>query len=171
MNCEEARKLLEILETGSLSGEDARAVRMHCKTCSFCAANLSPSQWVELLPVLDEEIEPSPDFALRLKARLKAPRQPWWKKIPVWGWPRQLAAAGALAAVISAMVLAIRYPGARQDPSASLNDYRVAEQLPLLQDMAIVSNLDLLEDFDAIENLSNLMGQEKSGPPTVRDRQ
>jgi hypothetical protein len=170
MNCKEARKALESLVAGNLSGEDARAVRMHFKTCSACAAKLDPSHWVELLPVLDAEIEPSPDFALRLKARLDARTQPWWRKIPVWDWPRQLAAAGALAAVIFAAVLAIRYPGAGKDPSASLNDYTVAEQLPLLKDMPVVSNLDLLEDFDAIENLSNLMQQEKSVPPAASDR-
>jgi hypothetical protein len=186
MNCQEARKLLDNLESGSLSGEHARAVRMHFKTCSACAANLAPSQWVELLPVLDAEIQPSPDFTLRLNSRLKhvgmsgrnsvpeggtelrphissACMQPWWKRISVRGWPRQLAAAGALAAVITG-ILAIRHPGTRQDASVSLGDYKVAEQLPLLRDMAVVSNLDLLEDFDAIENLSNLMKQEKSGP-------
>jgi len=147
---------------GSLSGEKARAVRMHFESCSGCAANLAPSQWVEILPVLDEDIEPSQDFAVRLKARLKAQPRPWWKEIAVWHWPRQLAAAGALAAVILAGILVLRYPGARQDRSEYLSDFGVAENLPLLEDMAVVSNLDLLEDFDAIENLPHLMQEEKN---------
>jgi hypothetical protein len=159
MNCKQARESLELLSAATLSGQDARDIRVHLASCADCAAGLSAEQWAEVLPALDETIEPSGDFALRFHAKFKARPEPWRKRIMAWGWPRQLAATGTLAALILAGVFMIRYPYSAQNRAAILNDFGVAENLPLLEDMAVVSNLDLLEDFDVIEDLPRLMNQ------------
>jgi anti-sigma factor RsiW len=159
MNCKQAREFLELLLAGKLSGQDARDVRVHLASCVHCAAELNAEQWAEVLPALDETIEPSQDFARQFYAKLRARPEPWWKKIMAWGWPRQLAATGTLAALILAGFFVVRYPYSVQNRAASLNDFAVAETLPLLEDMPVVSNLDLLEDFDTIEDLPRLMNQ------------
>jgi hypothetical protein len=46
------------------------------------------------------------------------------------------------------------YPGGTPDPPGYFNDIEVAENLPLLKDMAVITNLELLEDFDTIEGLT-----------------
>ncbi len=157
MNCKQARESLELLLAGKLSGQSAREVRLHLATCPSCAGELNAVQWTEVLPALDESVEPSGDFALRFRAKLQARPEPRWKKIAVWGQPRQLAAAGVLAVVILAGIFVTRYPFSVRNRAAALNDFGVAENLPLLEDMPVVSNLDLLEDFDTIEALPNLM--------------
>jgi hypothetical protein len=157
MKCEQAQERLEHITIGTLSGEDARAVRMHLASCAECSAGLTPSQWVEILPAIDETVNPSEDFAQRFYAKLRVRPKSWWRRIAGGAMIRPFAVAGAMAAVLLAGILVIRYPGFRQDRAADLNDFRIAERLPLLDDMAVVSNLDLLEDFDTIENLPNLL--------------
>ena len=159
MNCKQARESLELLMAGQLSGQKAGDVRVHLASCATCAAELNAEQWAEVLPVLDETIEPSGDFSRQFYAKLRARPEPWWKRIMAWGWPRQLAATGTLAALFLAGVFVVRYPHSAQNRAASLNDFAVAETLPLLEDMPVVSNLDLLEDFDTIEDLPRLMNQ------------
>ena len=157
MNCEQVRERLDAFVNGALSGEQSRAVRRHLASCAVCASNLSPTDWVEVLPVFDEAIEPSEDFALRFHARLRERRYPpksRWRALSAWGRPWQLLGAGALAALMMLGIFLGRHPGGgAADRPESLNDIAVAENLPLLRDMAVISNLDMLEDFDAIEDL------------------
>ncbi len=157
MNCSEAQELLGSLINGELSGERARDVRDHFALCDACAAGLTPSQWTEVLPAIDDRLEPSADFVPRFREKLETRREPWRKKRTAWGWPRQAAAAGALAALVLAGIFVIRSPRTSQDPAAYVGDIAVVEKLPFLEDMAVISNLDLLEDFDTIENLPRLM--------------
>ena len=157
MNCDQAQEQLEHITIGKLRGEDARAVRMHLASCAACSARLTPAQWVEILPAIDETIDPSEDFAQRFYAKLSRRPKPWWRRMARGPLIRPFAVAGAMAAVLLVGITVIRYPDFRQDRAEDLNDVRIAENLPLLEDMAVVSNLDLLEDFDTIENLSKLM--------------
>ena len=160
MNCEEALELLKDLAGGELSREKAKAVRMHLAECTACAAKLSPSDWVEVLPALDDTIEPSEDFALRFHEKVRAKPRSWWRGIAGWGWPRQLAASGALAALLFAGIFVARQNSVREERTGDLVDLRVAEHLPLLEDMPVIGNIDLLEDFDTIEILPRLMKEE-----------
>jgi anti-sigma factor RsiW len=159
MNCKQARELLGLLLEGKLSGTEARDVRVHLASCGSCAAGLPGGQWVEVLPVLDETVEPSGDFSSRFYAQLEARPKRWRRRIGGWGWTRRLAAAGALAAAIGVGIFAVRYPFSMHDREDSVNDFAVMEKLPLLQDMAVISHLDLLEDFDTIEELPRLLNQ------------
>ena len=154
MNCQQIREAMEAFMNGKLRGEESREVRRHLASCDACSSRLSPSEWMEILPALDEEIEPTEDFSSRFHARLQERRShriPWWRKISAWGRPWQLAAAGALALALVGIFL-VRYLGEPTD-QAEYADIAVAEDLPFFDDMAIISNLDLLEDFDIIENL------------------
>jgi anti-sigma factor RsiW len=163
MNCEQIGRVLRGFVEGTLRAEESRAVRMHLASCAACASRLSPSERMEILPALDDEIEPSEDFAARFHSRLQQRRghlaigrnrSLWWRSVCAWGHPWKLAAAGALAAIVAAGIFIGRYPRGIPEPSEYFNELAIAENLPLLQDMAVISNLDLLEDFDTIEKLT-----------------
>jgi anti-sigma-K factor RskA len=162
MNCENTSELLESLRIGTLDHEESRKFRGHLISCRRCASLLNASDWVDLLPALDEEIEPSGDFPARFRARLRARhpqasgaglRAPWWKVISAWGRPGRLAALGVVAALAAVGVFLSRYPGGEQERAAAYEDFGAAEHLPFFEDMSVISNLELLEDFDTIENL------------------
>jgi anti-sigma factor RsiW len=163
MNCEQIRRIFKAFEEGTLNAEDSRAVRVHLASCAACASGLSPSEQMEILPALDVEIEPSDDFAARFHSRLQERRGcrafdkqriPWWRNVFAWGRPWNLAAASILAAILIAGVFWGRYSRGTREPSDDFSELVIAENLPLLQDMAVISNLDLLENFDAIEKLT-----------------
>jgi len=170
MNCKQINDVLEQFLRGELSGAEARSVRTHLASCPACACGLTSAERMELLPALDEEIEPSDGFAARFRAKLEERRQPdggsqavhsWRARIGRWGLPRRLAAAGALAALIAAGVFWGLHPNGTLNPSVTDSDLLIADRLPLLEDMAVIKNLDFLEDFDTIEKLpSHLNGLE-----------
>ncbi len=161
MNCKEIQSMLAPFMAGELSGDQARSVRQHLACCLPCRSGLKAADLIEVLPALDDSIEPSVDFAARFEARLRQLRQAaadkreqgWLQKIAAWGRPRQLAAAGALALLIAIGVYSRRPAAVDLELFAPENDLRIAEKLPLLEDMAVINHLDLLEDFETIENL------------------
>ncbi len=161
MNCDEARQQLKSFLSGSLSGDDSREVRRHLASCSRCAALLTPVDRVELLPALDEMVEPSAELPARFRARLeehaleRAGKARWSLR----GWmraagarPARLATAGALAVVVLAAGIVL-YNARIRETGPSEMDITIAQNLTLLQDMDVIENLDMLEDFDAIENM------------------
>lgn len=166
MNCEQIREVLKDFLDGNLSGEEARAVRMHLASCADCASRLSPSDRMEILPALDEEIEPSGSFAARFHSRLRersvsGQREAWWRRLRAWGYPWKPAAVGVLVVLLVAGIFWGRYSGRTLEIPENLNDMPLAENLPLLQDMAVISHLDLLENFEVIEELTKDEGEEK----------
>jgi hypothetical protein len=158
MNCEQAKQLLKALETGDLFGEEARAVRMHFTSCPDCTAGLTPSQWIEILPAMESEVEPSEDFTLRFQSKLQTRPVSWLQRITEWSRPRRFVTAGAMAIVVLAGFFVLRYPRSKED-GAVYDSAAVAENLPLLKDMAVINDLDLLEDFDTIEELPTLINE------------
>ncbi|MDM7995203.1 MAG: anti-sigma factor [Acidobacteriota bacterium] len=148
MNCDELKRVMADFLNGNLSGEESREVRRHLASCRACASNLDATDKVEILPALDEEIEPSPDFAERFYSRLQEPR-----RTSPWRNPIALAAAAAIVLLAASLFFGRYYRGMTEAPD-TLNDIALAENLPLLEDRAVLENLELLENFDAIEKLT-----------------
>jgi len=150
---------------GWMSGEEARVVRLHLASCAACASSLSLSEKIEMLPALDETIEPSEHFDAAFRARLqrrkrsmspvlsKEEREGAW---PFLRRPWRLAAVGALAALLVVGIF-VRHLGDEANPPGNLSDRVIAENLNLLEDMAVINNLDLLENFDAIEEMTQAL--------------
>ena len=165
MNCAEIKNHMEKFLNGSLGGAQSRRIRAHMASCAQCVSSLTENDRIEALASRDEAIEPSPDFHARFMSRLESHRaakdarlqrsSPWWRLFLNWNLGRQLAAAGALAAVVLTAVYLGKYrtPDPAAPPNA-MNDIAIAENLSLLQDMRVIENLDLLEDFDSIQNLN-----------------
>jgi anti-sigma factor RsiW len=162
MNCEETRARLGRMVEGSMDGEAARAVREHLASCRACAALLSPADLVEILPALDETVEPTDTLPAGFHSRLMehrraatAPPVPWWEGLFALPSAARLATAGGMAAFLFGVsylgLQRITAPGTQQ----LTGDLAVAQNLPLLKDMEVVQNLELLEDFDTIQGLAD----------------
>jgi hypothetical protein len=160
MNCEQIRKVLNTFLNGGMSGDESRAVRLHLASCAACASRLSPAERMEILPALDDEIEPSEDFAARFQEKLQRRKMESFSakersgRLLFFGRrPWQLSAVGALAALLMAGIF-LRHSGDRLNVPDDLNDIPVAENLSLLQDMPVINNLDFLENFETIERIT-----------------
>ena len=68
MNCQETRNLIKPFLDGELDKYSTQQVRRHLAACSECACRLDPVDLMEILPILDDSIEPSEDFADRFYA-------------------------------------------------------------------------------------------------------
>ena len=164
MSCTEVQTFLKRFLSGKLGGAEARHIREHLASCPRCASALIGEDRIELLPALDEEIEPSEDFRGRFMARLEthraeAARGPAENSrralFGYWTLSNRLAAAGALAAVLAFGIYLGLYQSPQNLPDRNPGDIAIAENLPLLQDMKVIEYLEFLEDFDAIQNLSD----------------
>jgi anti-sigma factor RsiW len=165
MNCKQIDEIKQAFMNGEVIGEQARAVRLHLADCAKCASHLSHSEWVEIIPAIDEQIEPSSDFHRQFHARIRERQnnpafscqtRPFrWLRIPRFAWPQRLALAGILAALIVAGIFINRSPSESPDHPLLYGELSIAENMDLLQDMAVINNLELLENFDAIENLTS----------------
>ena len=159
MNCEQIREVFEAFVNGRMSGAESRAVRLHLASCAACASILSPAERVEILPALDYEIEPSEDFAAGFQQKLRRRKMESSSKERSGGFsfvgrrPWRLTAVGALAALLMAGIF-LRHSGERLNLPDNLNDFSVAENLSLLQDMPVINNLDFLENFETIEKIT-----------------
>jgi anti-sigma-K factor RskA len=164
MNCEGIQNVIESLSGEELKGDKRREIGRHLAECARCAAWLSPDQWVELLPVLDETVAPSEGMKLNMQAKLNDLRQrraaieredqSLWSRITAWEWPRQLATVGALTVLIVAGVYFINRYSTETTQTALYGEYEISENLPLLQEIGMIDNMELLEDFESIEHLS-----------------
>ena len=162
MNCQYAKDLLKPLLDGKLREDVLHEVRKHLASCSECRSGLSPQDMMEILPVLDESIEPSENFTSRFYAELEKRRRevpeersaPSGMK-PSWllGWSRGLAAAAALVVLVAVGVYFKQSPSRPPDTSAVFYELEVTENLAFFQDMGLIENLELFEDLDVIENL------------------
>ena len=163
MNCQEAKDLIKPFLDGKLDRNTMREIRGHLATCKECASGLDPQDLMEILPVLDDSIEPSEDFSDRFYAALEtgenrgsasqrvpaSDRKQSW--LPRWSWG--LAAAAVLTVVVSAGLYLGQSRYGAPDATEVLYEFEVTENLQLLRDMELISNLELFENMDAIENL------------------
>ncbi len=163
MNCEETQSFLALFLDGKLSGAEAHTVRSHLASCASCASRLSRLDRIEILPAIDEEVEPASDLSARFRSRLERHRQQraaearsgnrWLSRYLAWGWQRQLAAAASLVLLLTVGIYLGSHRTGPANQDAAISEIGIAENLPLLQDMRVIENLDLLEDFDVIHNL------------------
>ena len=158
MECKHCKAMWKPFLSGQLQGEAVRQMRDHVLSCPGCRSRLRAEDLVEILPFLDESIEPTEDFSPRFYAQLASRRRPIHASVapkrswmPRWAW--SLAAAGVVLFVVVAGVYN-RPSGPRTpDTPAALYTIEMAENLGLLKDMALIEDLDFFEDLDVIENL------------------
>jgi len=70
MNCSELERSLNSFLSGESSREDSAVIRAHFVRCPDCRLRLNSVDRIEMLPALDETVEPSPDIGARFHSRL-----------------------------------------------------------------------------------------------------
>lgn len=163
MNCQETKDLIKPFLDGELDRSTMQQIRRHLASCKECASSLNPRDLMEILPVLDDSIEPSGDFSDRFYAALEMSRnrKPAARKLPVSGmkrywlprWSWGLAAAAVLTIIVSTGLYLRQSRYSAPDAADVFYDLEVTENLPLLKDMALFSDLELFENMDTIENM------------------
>ena len=163
MNCQQTKDLMKPFLDGTLDRNTMRRLREHLAACKECASRLDPEDLMEILPVLDESIEPTEGFSNRFYAQLEARKNRNFKPVPSqdpgrkrswlpqWSWG--LAAAAVLTLIVATGLYVRRYEHPVPDSAAVFYDIGVTENLPLLKDMGLFSNMELFENLDTIENL------------------
>ena len=163
MDCTTARKSITALQAGDLPGEDLRLMLRHLASCGACRSILDDRMLPELLPALDEIIEPSADLGARFHDRLirhqtrlsgsSARARHCLQSLGHWIMGRRVPAAALAASVIVCAVIAGIYLRRGGEGEILTSEEAVVENLPLLQDLEVISNLELLEDFEEIKEL------------------
>ncbi len=159
MDCQELEKSLRGFLSGELSSEDTTIVRLHLARCHDCRTRLSALDRIEILPALDETVEPSPDMRARFHARLIRRRSQSSTVLRRWPgagriYGGRLAAAALAAAIVVSAVLVGSWLRTPQDAEVTGRDLAVAENLPLLRNMDVISNLEILENFEEIQEMA-----------------
>ncbi len=166
MNCEELERSVKGFLSGELSREDATIVRAHLASCRDCRMRLDSLDRIEILPALDETVEPSPDMRARFHARLirhrsrsdTGLRRKPGSRLDIWWTRPRLAGAALAAAIIVGAVLGGIWLRTPQDAEVTGRDLAVAENLPLLRNMDVISNLEILENFEEIQAMAQDSG-------------
>jgi len=151
---------LTALVDGALPPERAEAVRRHLAACAGCAAEERRLRGaVALLAALAPAPEPSPFFAARLEARLRAEgtrRAGWLARLVALRW-RLAVPAAALAAAALVTTASIRQARGRERA--------MAEQLELLEDYEAVASLGDVEAAEDVQVIADLDALEREGRP------
>ncbi|MEJ2109520.1 MAG: hypothetical protein P8Z37_06325 [Acidobacteriota bacterium] len=163
MNCQNFKNAIEASKDGRLPGDILQEIREHIRCCDACRTGLDARDLVEILPAMDQWIEPSKDFSSRFYSELNSRRnkndlvevsakdrglRPSWLSAQIL----RLAAAGVILVLVTAGFY-FRDRSPEVDTSAVLYEIEVTEELNFFQDMVLLEDLDFFEDLDAIENM------------------
>jgi anti-sigma factor RsiW len=117
----------------------------HLAECGPCALRVNEFSAVSAL--LDELplIEPSPEFDLRVHARVAAEPQP---KASWWDWMRVSPRIAFAAAMLLMMALWLGYrTGTPTTPNIPNDDQAMMQDLPVLEDHDVLQNFEPLKDL------------------------
>src|SRR6267378_369032 len=148
LNCSEsALKSLLILAYvgGRLKVRGRLEVEKHLAECAACCLRVSEFSAVSKL--LDELplIEPSPEFDMRVHARVAAEPQP---KASWWDWMRVSPRIAFAASMLLLMALWLGYrAGTPNAPNIPNNDQAMMQDLPVLEDHDVLQNFEPLKDL------------------------
>ena len=137
---------------GRLKESERLEMEKHLSTCGAC--QLRVNEFRAVTGLLDElpEIEPSPAFDVRVRARVAAEpvKQGWW----AWFTPSPRVAFAA-----SLLLLATVWIGSRPTDRT----LTAADEAQINQDLPVLENYDVLSDFGALTDLPQPVQPEDTG--------
>jgi anti-sigma factor RsiW len=147
MSCKRIEGKLIAFMDGRANDADRRVVESHLTECAACKARVEG--FSEVWSMLNEVpvVEPSQAFEARLRARIAAEpqRQSWWTSVAAMMPSPRLALAVALLAVFSlwqgSRPVAVTEPAA---PVSSDAEFRMIQDLPVLENYDVLTSLDAL---------------------------
>jgi anti-sigma factor RsiW len=137
---------------GRLKESERLEMEKHLSTCGAC--QLRVNEFRAVASLLDEvpQIEPSPAFDVRVRARVAAEpvKQGWW----AWFTPSPRVAFAA-----SLLLLATVWIGSRpMDRTLT-----AADEAQINQDLPVLENYDVLSDFGALTDLPQPVQPDDTG--------
>jgi anti-sigma factor RsiW len=145
---------------GRLKESERLEVEKHLATCAVCKVRVSEFRAVS--GFLDElpEIEPSPAFDVRVRARVAAEpaKQSWW----AWFRPSPRVAFAATLLLLATVWVGSRHVGPTAQDEESIN-----------QNISVLENYDVLSEFGALSELPPPAQADDSGNtnPDQKDQQ
>jgi anti-sigma factor RsiW len=134
---------------GRLKESERLEVEKHLGACAACRLRVNEFRGVAGL--LDElpQIQPSPAFDARVRARVAAEpvKKSWW----AWLTPSPRVAFAASALLVATVWIASR-PGPKQMATNQLApdaEYQMIKDLPVLEDYDVLSNFEPMTDLPA----------------------
>src|SRR5262249_28293922 len=115
----------------------------HLASCHACSVQVNEFRAVNDLLGELPMVEPSPEFDVRVRARVAAEpvRQSWWS----WAWPSPRVAFAA-----SALLVAILWLGYRSEHATQPIPVDEAE---MMQDLSVIEDHDTLSNFEPLKSL------------------
>jgi anti-sigma factor RsiW len=144
-------KILSYLD-GRLKASEARDVETHLETCAACRLRVNEFRAVSGLLEELPQIEPSPAFDARVRARVAAEpvKQSWW----AWFAPSPRVAFAASMLLLAMVWIGSRHPST--EPAAPVDMAQIESDMPVLE------NYDVLSNFEALTDLPNPVQNQNS---------
>jgi anti-sigma factor RsiW len=152
MSCTKMENKILAYVDGRLKESERLEMEKHLSACGAC--QLRVNEFRAVSGFLDElpEIEPSPAFDVRVRARVAAEpvKQGWW----AWFTPSPRVAFAA-----SLLLLATVWIGSRPTDRT----LTAADEAQINQDLPVLENYDVLSDFGALTDLPQPVQPEDTG--------
>jgi anti-sigma factor RsiW len=141
---------------GRLKESERLEMEKHLSTCGAC--QLRVSEFRAVTGLLDElpEIEPSPAFDVRVRARVAAEpvKQDWW----AWFTPSPRVAFAA-----TLLLLATVWVGYRSEPQSPFENPKEADA-QMMQEIQSLDDQDVISNFDPLKDLPQPVPAEQTNP-------
>ncbi|HEX3543780.1 MAG TPA: zf-HC2 domain-containing protein [Candidatus Acidoferrum sp.] len=157
MSCTRMETRLLGYVDGRLKKSEQREMEKHLAICPACTVRVNEFRSVSGL--LDElpQIEPSPAFDVRVRARIAAEpvKQDWWS------W---LGAAPRVLVAASMLLVATVWVGHRPADSSNMASSSGGDETQVLQDqdLPVLENYDVLANFEPLTELPQPVSAEDS---------
>ena len=152
MNCTRMENKILAYVDGRLKESERLEMEKHVAACGAC--QLRVNEFRAVASLLDEvpQIEPSPAFDVRVRARVAAEpvKQGWW----AWFTPSPRVAFAA-----SLLLLATVWIGSRPTDRT----LTAADEAQINQDLPVLENYDVLSDFGALTDLPQPVQPDDTG--------
>ncbi len=145
MSCERMESRILGYVDGRLKESERLEVEKHLAECAPCA--LRVNEFSAVAGLLDELplIEPSPEFDMRVHARVAAEPA---AKAKWWAWMHFSPRIAFAASMLLLMTLWLGYrTGAPPTPSIPNDDQAMMQDLPVLEDHDVLQNFEPLKDL------------------------
>lgn len=146
MSCERMESRILAYVDGRLKDSERPEVEKHLAACAAC--KVRANEFRSVSDLLDElpQVEPSPAFDVRVRARIAAEpvKQSWW----AWLRPSPRIAFAA-----TALLAAILWVGYRNEPPSPLPISPEEANAGLMQDISVMDDHDTLSNFEPLKEL------------------
>jgi hypothetical protein len=145
MSCERMESRILGYVDGRLKESERLELEKHLAECAPCC--LRVNEFSAVSGLLDELplIEPSPEFDMRVHARVAAEPEP---KASWWAWMHFSPRIAFAASMLLLMTLWLGYRnGTPIAPSIPDNDQAMMQDLPVLEDHDVLQNFEPLKDL------------------------